>query len=312
MRMEIKQFIKRKCPICDEPPSKNIFISTPKRAENLPLKKLISSWNGFFKEKIIFSYERCKGCGFAYCPIFFNDKELEELYSQMPANMDEVPMLALEHTQYEYFKVLKKNSSLKGDFMEIGPDIGLFTKHCAKEGFFKKFWLFEPNKAVKKKLARVVKNYQFHIVHDMTNFSAIPNRSIDTLAIIHVMDHLLDPVGILKSLRIKLKDDAKILIVTHDESSLLRRLFGWRWPAFCLQHPQIFSRKTTKLLLEASGFTVVTQQKTFNYFKLSFLIKHFFWALGIKIKSVPDFGAYTVGLKLGNILTIATPKRKEV
>lgn len=310
--MTIKQFMNRSCPICRKKASKKSFISTPKKAEHLTLKKLTSSWNGFFKEKIIFSYTRCDSCGLVYCPIFFNQKELEKLYSQMPANMDEVPMAALEATQYGYFKMLEKHSSLEGSLMEIGPDIGLFTKHCVNEGKFKMFWLFEPNKAVKKTLSFVVRNYPSEIVHEMTDFSKVPSHSIDVLIIIHVMDHLIDPYRMLKSLKSKLKDDAKILIVTHDESSLLRKVFAWRWPAFCLQHPQIYNRKTMRQLLEISGFNVITQKKTVNYFKLKFLIKHFFWAIGIKIKLVPDFGGLTLGLKLGNILTIATPNQKGV
>jgi hypothetical protein len=88
----------------------------------------------------------------------------------------------------------------------------------------------------------------------------------------------------------------------------MRRVLGWRWPAFCLQHPQIYNLKTTQNLLEASGFEVLQQHKTVNHFKLSFLIKHGLWALGIKVKSTPSFGNITLGLKLGNILTIATPK----
>jgi hypothetical protein len=308
--MGIKKFIERQCPICEALPSIKAFISTPKKAENLSLKDLIPSWNGFFKEKIIFSYVRCEGCGLVYCPTFFNEKELEKLYNQMPANMNEVPTVALNATQYGYFRTLQKYSSLEGNFMEIGPDIGLFTKHCVNEGRFSKFWLFEPNKAIKNSLSIVVQNHPAEIVHEMTNFSRVPNRSIDVLVIIHVMDHLLDPAQMLKSLKLKLKDHAKILVVTHDESSLLRIFFGWRWPAFCLQHPQIYNRKTMKRLLETSGFNVITQKKTVNYFKLKFLIKHLFWAIGIKINSVPDFGGLTLGLKLGNILTIATPNQE--
>jgi hypothetical protein len=201
--------------VCNKKPSNGSFISTPKKAESSSLKALIPSWNGFFKEKIIFSYTRCDGCGLVYCPIFFNEKELEKLYSQMPANMDEVPAAVLYATQYGYFKTLQKYSSLEGSFMEIGPDIGLFTRHCVNEGQFNKFWLFEPNKAVKKTLSIVVKNHTSEIVHEMTSFSRVPNHSVDVLIIIHVMDHLLDPVRMLKSLKLKLKDHAKILIVTH-------------------------------------------------------------------------------------------------
>jgi hypothetical protein len=101
--------------------------------------------------------------------------------------------------------------------------------------------------------------------------------------------------------------DAHLLIVTHDESSLLRRAVGWRWPAFCLQHPEIYNPRSITTLLERAGYRVVEQHKTVNYFRFSFLVKHLMWALGLKVSTVPGFGGWTPGLKLGNLLTLAKP-----
>ena len=221
-------------------------------------------------------------------------------------------MSALINTQYGYFKFLKNSSPLRGGFVEIGPDIGLFTEHCVREGSFSEYWLFEPNCAVKSVLENVVKDHKAHVIHEMTDFTAIPDGAVSAVVIIHVMDHLLDPVTTLSALKKKLTSEARVLIVTHDESSLLRRFFGWRWPAFCLQHPQIYSPSTTQALLKSAGFDVVEQHKTVNHFKLSFLVKHCLWALGIKVNRVPSFGDITVGLKLGNILTIAMPSKELV
>ena len=307
--MKKNNFLTRCCPVCGVEPPKNATVNTSKHAEDLDLESLTQSWKGFFKEKIIFSYARCRNCSLLYCPTFFNDSQLEILYGQMPPNMDEVPMAALIDTQHGYFNFLKNSSSLSGGYVEVGPDIGLFTEHCVREGSFTEYWLFEPNRAVKSALDNVVKNHKAHVIHEMTDFSVIPDGAASVVVIIHVMDHLLDPVSTLLTLKKKITKDARVLIVTHDESSLLRRVFGWRWPAFCLQHPQIYSPKTTKALLRAAGFDVVEQHKTVNHFKLSFLVKHALWALGIKVSRVPRFGDLTIGLKLGNILTIATPNK---
>jgi hypothetical protein len=306
--MAIKNFLSRCCPVCGHNPPMTNLVSTEKKAEDSSLDQLTQYWNGFFKEKVLFSYARCDGCGLLYCPTFFNNEQLEILYGQMPANMDEVPLQALKNTQYGYFSALKQHSPLNGGFLEIGPDIGLFTEHCVREGEFNEYWLFEPNRVVKTVLEGVVQGHKSHIIHEMTDFSAVPDHAVSAAVIIHVMDHLLDPVSTLTQLRTKLASGARLLIVTHDESSMLRKIFAWRWPAFCLQHPQIYNPKTTQALLEASGYEVVAQQKTVNHFKISFLLKHALWAMGIKVKSVPSFNDITVGLKLGNILTIATPK----
>jgi len=126
--MEVKKFISRSCPVCGENPPSQTEISSEQKAESLDFDVLTQHWNGFFKEKIIFSYARCGNCGLLYCPTFFHADQLTQLYSQMPPNMVEVPQQALRDTQYGYFKFLKKCSPLTGGFIEIGPDIGLFYR----------------------------------------------------------------------------------------------------------------------------------------------------------------------------------------
>ncbi len=307
--MKIEGLLKRKCPVCNYDDSVK-EISSLKNASDSDYGDLKECWNGLFKEKVIFNYNRCRNCGTLYCPTFFNNDHLAKLYNQMPANMDEVPLSALKKTQGGYFNFLRKNSELNGNFMEIGPDIGLFTNFAVNKGNYNKFFLYEPNISVKDDLKSVVRNKDFSIVHEMEDFSQVEDNSIDTIVIIHVMDHLLDPVAYLKKLNKKMKRDGKLLIVTHNEKSLLRHIFQGKWPAFCLQHPQLYNLKTTISLLQETGFKCVNQSRTKNYFKISFLIKHVLWALGIKINKIPDFFGITLGLKLGNIITIATPIEK--
>jgi hypothetical protein len=62
-----------------------------------------------------------------------------------------------------------------------------------------------------------------------------------------------------------------------------------------------------KMLLEKAGYKVDSIARTKNYFQFGFLLKHLLWAFGLKVKSVPSFFDFTIGLKLGNIVTIATP-----
>lgn len=304
------KFDQRYCPSClMNIPSVAEFTSELP-AEDLGLENLTKYWNGFFKEKVFFTYRRCMGCGLLFNHIFFTPEQLEGLYKQMPPNMPLVPVNALKKTQKGYFNALKAHTPLMGSFMEIGPDVGYFVENCVKEGAYYHYWLFEPNRDVSAQLKSVVNSHSHQILYEMFNFSEVPNYSVSTVVMIHVFDHLLEPVATLKQLKEKLAADATILIVTHDESSLLRKIIGLRWPPFCLQHPQIYNPKSMATILNNAGYEVVHQEKTTNYFPVSFLIKHLFWAIGIKVKWVPSFFGLTLGLKLGNLLTIARPKRQ--
>jgi hypothetical protein len=301
-------FLSRACPVCGGKPTAQVAVRSEVMAESLSFDALVPCWNGFFKDKVFFSYARCGGCGLLYTPTFFNGPQLERLYGQMPPNMEEVPLEALRRTQRGYFDALKSCSDLSGGFIEVGPDIGLFTENCVREGRFNEYWLFEPNRDVLPTLSKIIEGRKSHIVHEMFGFSHVPDHAASVAVVIHVLDHLLDPVATLRELRQKLMPGARLLLVTHDESSLLRRLVGWRWPAFCLQHPQIYNPESMQVLLEAAGFQVLQQRKTVNFFQVSFLLKHLLWAFGMKVQSVPSFGQLTLGLKLGNMLTIATLK----
>jgi hypothetical protein len=306
----IKDYLHRNCPICKVQTKCLIEVASNKRAENSTYDSMVPYWNGFFKEKIFFSYARCQECELLFAPIFYAAKQLEDLYGQMPPNMDIVPMEALVKTQRGYFEELKKHSPLKNGYIEIGPDIGIFTQNCGREGNFDSYWLCEPNKEVASALSKTVGCTRFIIIEDMFGLSQIPDHIAGVAVMIQVLDHLLDPVTTLIELREKLLPDAKLLIVTHNEQSLLRKIVGWRWPAFCLQHPQIYNPKSITKLLEKAGYKVDNIKRTRNYFEFSFLLKHLLWAMGLKVKTVPSLFNLTIGLKLGNIITIATPKNR--
>ena len=301
-------YLHRDCPICRAKTTFKVEVSSEKKAEQIDYEYLIPYWNGFFKEKIFFSYARCSQCHLLFAPIFYNLEQLTALYGQMPPNMDVVPIAALRKTQKGYFEQLKKFCEFKNGYVEIGPDIGIFTENFSKERSFNKYWLFEPNKAVAPALANSVGDNEFEIIEDMFGFGQIPEKSIGAVVMIQVLDHLLDPVSTLSELREKLLPDAKLLIVTHNEQSILSKLLGWKWPAFCLQHPQIYNPSSISKLLENAGYKVDSIEKTKNYFEFGFLLKHLLWALGIQVRNVPEIFNFTIGLKLGNMITVATPR----
>ncbi|MDR3489637.1 MAG: class I SAM-dependent methyltransferase [Bradyrhizobium sp.] len=302
-------YLSRLCPCCGSSRPQKLAVVSTVPAERLGYAELKPIWNGFFKEKSFFSYVRCPNCYTLYAPEFFTPEQLGDLYGNMPANMDVVPFDLLRSTQRGYFTIFKRYSTLTGGYVEIGADVGLFTENCVREGRFDHYWLFEPNHAVEPALHATMGGASHEVIHEMFDLAAVPDAAASAVVMIHVLDHLLDPAAMLGQLRKKLADGGVLLIVTHDESSLLRRLAGSKWPAFCLQHPQIYSAVSMRALLRETGFKVLEISKTVNYFPLTFLWKHLLWACGLKVRRAPSFGGLSVGLQLGNIITVATNSR---
>jgi SAM-dependent methyltransferase len=239
-----------------------------------------------------------------YAPIYFSAEQLEQLYSGMAANMSVVDQEALDRTAEEYHAVLAGFSPMRGTYLEIGADAGGFAGICISRGAFDNALLFEPNEAVHDQLRRAVKSAP-HEVQGYFSAGKVPDASVNVAVMIHVLDHVLDPVVLAAAVRRTLSPGGRLFLVTHDERSLLARLLRSRWPAYCLQHPHLFNRETMVRTLKAAGFTEITTVASTNYFPVMFLIRQFLLAIRLPIPPLPDLPWLRVGLRLGNFMTIA-------
>ena len=95
---------------------------------------------------------------------------------------------------------------------------------AARSGDFGHFWLFEPNLAIHDALRVAVDGGPATLLADMDDLSPVPDGSVGLAVMIHVLDHLLDPLETLSQLRAKLRPGGGLMIVTHNERSLLRRV----------------------------------------------------------------------------------------
>ncbi len=297
-------FLERACPACGADAPRKEVHSEP-RGESLSFEALRPHWSGLFKEKVFFSYDRCATCGLLFAPTYFTPEQLGELYKDMAPNMELVPNDALEATQRGYWDVTRRGGvPLDGGYLEIGPDIGWVVKHAVAKGQFDHYWLFEPNITVHDQLAEATGGKPHDISTAMDDLSIVPDSSVGLAVMVHVLDHLLDPIASLRRIHAKLKPGGQLMIVTHDEKSLLRTLMATKWPPFCLQHPEIYNPASIKQIVGRAGYASAEVQRSKNYFPISFLARQAAYTVGVKLDRVP-LPSLAVGLKLGNMITLA-------
>ncbi len=294
----------RACPCCGAT-SGTTEVTCARAAETLSVDQLRPYWHGLEKTKYFFPYRRCSRCALLYAPVFFDDAQLAVLYSSMPPNMDMLPFAAVADTQRGYFRAAARGRPPSGDYLEIGPDVGHLVTEAVAHGGFERFWLFEPNQSVHGPLQQAAGGRPATILTDMRDLSPVPDGSVGLGVMIHVLDHLLDPLAMLAAIRTKLRPGGALLIVTHDESSLLRRAMGRRWPPFCLQHPLLYNPRTIRRLLGQAGFDDVTVRPSTNHFPIDFLARQASQAAGIAIPHRLPLPRRAIGLRLGNMLTLA-------
>ena len=232
-----------------------------------------------------FSYFKCFNCGTLYNKVYPSETLLNNLYQNMPANMDsEVNTQNQIKNQASYAKYIQKVLNLldrkntENSFLEVGADRGLLIKELKNliGTKFKDCIGIEPNSVVLKELEDNLKESSKNskIVSDIQNLSLKDNQ-FNLSACIHILDHCYDPKELLINLNNNLKSNGLLLIVVHNPESSLAKVLGKRWPPYCSQHPQLFTKRGMLKISELTGFDLIKKGRTFNNFALS-MITNFF------------------------------------
>lgn len=302
----MNHWLKRNCPLCSSDQIvEGSGVEASFIADDMTFEEVAEFWRGFRKDSCFFTFFRCADCGLLYCRNYFTEDQLTSLYASMGDNSAGVADVVLERTQRGYFNFVNRiGYRADGDYLELGPDTGLLTKNFAKNGAGK-IALIEPNQEVRDELLDSAKAcLDVKIYSSLTQLDS--NEKFDVVAGIHVYDHLVNLSEDLNSIARFCKDQAKILIVVHDESSLLRKVIGKKWPPFCLQHPQLFNPDTIKQTLVRAGFGDVKVAKSTNWFPLRHIGLMISSLFGISSGWTKFTPKKEVPLRLGNMIVCAS------
>jgi len=293
----------RVCPVCATQSSNvdSLEVKAKSPAEECQDQLLEERFIGFSNEQIFYSYARCQICQALFCPVYFSEEQLGLLYKSMPDNTAGEELSHLKRTQRGYTKLLPKSEGQSQRWLDVGADIGLLGEQIRFRNVKTSVDALEPNLDVHHELTeRLGSECQI-----FTNWAAVEHTSYDGIAAVHVLDHLIDLGRDLDNVRDHLVTGGIFTAVVHNESSLLRKVLGRRWPPFCLQHPHLFSPVSLRLALENKGFSVESITRTTNYFTLHHIATVAFSVLGIPNRFAKFVPRLLLPLPLGNIQIVA-------
>ena len=298
----------RPCPLCK---SEEFVLPADSRAkipaESLSFQGVRKYFVGFREDQIFFSFHRCSNCKLLYSPKYFSKKQLDVLYADMPDNLLGEDKSIISKTHQGYVKQISKKIEKSNSYLEIGPDIGLVTRSIIIQYEPNKVVLIEPNISVHSEL--LINSKSNGEVELIDGVEMLGNQRPDLIVGVHVYDHLLNPLDELNKLNSKSASGAKIALVVHNEKSLIRKLLGKKWPPFCLQHPQLYNKKTISHLLELAGWRIVSIQPTINWFSLRHFARMGGGLLGINPRFFSLVPNIQIPIKLGNMICIAEKKK---
>jgi 2-polyprenyl-3-methyl-5-hydroxy-6-metoxy-1,4-benzoquinol methylase len=243
---------------------------------------------------------RCEGCGFLQC------SDLGDVLN-FYADMDDP---GYEETRAE--RSLRARKLLQmiapwthgGRLLDVGAGTGILVEQAAACGFEASG--VEPSTHLQRRA--VEKNLT--VYHGVLPHAQITD-GYDVVTLVDVIEHVENPVEILREIRCVLRDDGIGCAVTPDVDSVAARLMGQKWWHYRAAHIGYFNQRTLSLALGNAGLRSVKTLRPGWYFPASYLITRLFSYLPVSLRPpVPSFlDRFTVPLNLYDSLLVVFDKK---
>lgn len=211
---------------------------------------------------------KCTRCGLVYASPREEDSAIHQSYEQV------VDKLYVEERRGRVL-TFKRNfrpllammpEPVQPRLLDVGCYAGIFLEIATQHGW--EAWGIEPSVWASEEARR---RGQKVVTGTLASADLAPH-SFDVVTLWDVMEHLTDPRAELQRINRLLRPGGLVCIHTMDIDSLFPRLLGPQWPWLMEMHLYYFSRRTLALLLEQTGFQVVTQMAQGRYLLLDYLL----------------------------------------
>lgn len=209
---------------------------------------------------------RCEECGFVFAADF-NSGDLERLYSQMS---DQQYLETLEPRSRQFrglLKTVKRLHPTASTLMDIGAGAGLMVAEAQAVGLTAVG--VEPSKAL---VAHAAAQGRAGILEGTYPHPRLEGRRFDLVTLVDVIEHVANPLQLLRSARSALAPGGLVLVVTPDIGSLTARLLGDRWWHYRLAHIGYFNATSLAKMASLSQLELVYRTRPKWYFRAGYIM----------------------------------------
>ncbi|HUP35112.1 MAG TPA: class I SAM-dependent methyltransferase, partial [Candidatus Limnocylindria bacterium] len=174
---------------------------------------------------------RCLGCGLVYSSPIFDEAGVAALYTHSPhtnsphTNVRPGEEDNVRQTFRGYYRLARPHLAARKRILDIGCDMGLLLGMAAGDGF-EELHGVEPNPMAAAVARAVPRTRIMETFYESTEY---PEDHFDLVTLIHVVDHLVEPIRLLTRVRRDLTPGGVVLAVVHNAGSLLARVLGERF-----------------------------------------------------------------------------------
>lgn len=208
---------------------------------------------------------RCRACGFG-----FADSEdvaqLDDLYADLDDpgyEGSQTPRLL----QMEWLvRTVRQHHPAAKTALDVGAATGLLVVSARRAGL--DAIGIEPSRV----LSEVARRHnKVPVLTGVLPSPELVGRRFDVVFLVDVIEHVAEPLELLRQCADMLAPDGLMLIVTPDAASLAARALGRRWWHFRIAHVGYFDRHSLEVALERAGLRAERWMRARWFFDVAYL-----------------------------------------
>jgi 2-polyprenyl-3-methyl-5-hydroxy-6-metoxy-1,4-benzoquinol methylase len=208
---------------------------------------------------------RCHDCRFIFA-VGRNLDELPRLYEELadPGYFESRDSRALQMRSLVQ-TILKEHSQAR-TLLDVGAGAGLLVAEARRRGLDAVG--VEPSRPMVEHARELggISLIQGRLPHPL-----LSNRLFDVITIVDVIEHVTNPVELLRDCGSALNPHGRLVVVTPDVGSLAARLMGKRWWHFRLAHVGYFNRRSLQQATSRAGLLTIRTFRPKWFFRIRYV-----------------------------------------
>jgi 2-polyprenyl-3-methyl-5-hydroxy-6-metoxy-1,4-benzoquinol methylase len=210
---------------------------------------------------------RCRRCGF----IFADGEDLQNLAALYEQLSDPAYLESQQARSRQMRWLLEQVLRAKRDartLLDVGAGAGLLIAEAQRRDLVAAG--VEPSRSLVDSARRV---NGVELVQGFFPHPQLTGRTFDVICLVDVIEHVTDPLQMLRHCAAALSPGGLLVVVTPDVGSLTARLVGNRWWHYRLAHVGYFSKRSMRRAAAEAGLVPVAEVRAKWFFTVEYLAK---------------------------------------
>ncbi|MBK5229545.1 MAG: class I SAM-dependent methyltransferase [Thermoleophilia bacterium] len=256
-------------------------------------------------DRVHYRVVECDSCGLVRSDPVLDDDVVSVLYAQSTFDYDD----ELEGLRATYGAALARLEGCvqnRDGILDIGCGNGFVLKVALDRGW-KNVRGVEPSAHAIEQASNPVRD---GIVEDVMREGLFEPESLDAVTLFQVLDHIADPVGLLRACHRALRPGGAILAFNHNVTAWSAKLLGERSPIVDIEHTYLYDPETMRRLFAKAGFVDIAVEPVRNTYSIAYLAQLVPLPGSLKTRAIDwlrsgRFGRRQLTVPLGNLCLIA-------